>query len=79
MRKVDTFQFSAPDIGAFKQLRVTSDDSGLGSAWHLAKVVVTNVDTGEGGEGGGKSEGIQDVVEQSWTAKELQERWLDMT
>ncbi|KAJ9526209.1 hypothetical protein QJQ45_009677 [Haematococcus lacustris] len=45
--KTDTFFFECPDVGAFTSLRISHDNSGFASAWHLAKVEVVNTNTGE--------------------------------
>jgi hypothetical protein len=37
----------APDIGKFQSCQVISSGSGLGAAWHLAYVTVTNTTTSE--------------------------------
>ncbi|KAF6256823.1 hypothetical protein COO60DRAFT_1640423 [Scenedesmus sp. NREL 46B-D3] len=45
--KTDTFFIISPDIGAVHSLRVSHDGSGLGPAWHLAAIEVTNTSSGE--------------------------------
>ncbi|GFR41097.1 hypothetical protein Agub_g1741 [Astrephomene gubernaculifera] len=45
--QVDTFFLQAPDVGIFQSLRIGHNNSGFGSAWHLAKVEVVNTNTGE--------------------------------
>ena len=38
----DTFVIEVPDIGVMKRLRIGHDGSGIGSAWYIHRVVVTN-------------------------------------
>lgn len=45
--QTDTFFINSPDIGTMQSLRIQHDNSGLGPAWHLASVDVTNTTTGE--------------------------------
>lgn len=45
--KVDTFYVKANDIGEMQSLRITSDGSRLGSAWHLDRVEVHSSATNE--------------------------------
>uniref|UniRef100_A0A7S3VHN2 PLAT domain-containing protein n=1 Tax=Dunaliella tertiolecta TaxID=3047 RepID=A0A7S3VHN2_DUNTE len=45
--KVDTFFVTAPNMGPMKALKVKSSNTGLGAAWHLAKVEVSSSATGE--------------------------------
>jgi hypothetical protein len=42
-----TFFLMSPDLGPIQSLRINSDDGGLGSAWHLAHIVVTDSKSGE--------------------------------
>jgi hypothetical protein len=44
--QLDTFFFSCHDVGQPQSLRIRTSSSGLGSAWHLASVTVTNMSTG---------------------------------
>ncbi|KAG1672531.1 hypothetical protein FOA52_002840, partial [Chlamydomonas sp. UWO 241] len=43
----DTFFVQAPDVGRFQKLIMTQDNSGFGAAWKLAKVEITNTNSGE--------------------------------
>jgi hypothetical protein len=45
--QIDTFFLQGPDVGMFNSLRISHDNSGFGSAWHLAKVEIINTNTGE--------------------------------
>jgi hypothetical protein len=45
--QTDTFFISSPDIGPVHSLRISHDGSGLGPAWHLASIQVTNTNNGE--------------------------------
>ncbi|GLC44364.1 hypothetical protein PLESTF_000049800 [Pleodorina starrii] len=45
--KLDTYFFTAPDIGKISSCQVVCSGSGLGAAWHLAHITVTNTVTGE--------------------------------
>jgi hypothetical protein len=47
--RLDTFRLQLRHVGELRKLAVGHDGSGSSSAWHLAKVVVTE----EGGEVGG--------------------------
>lgn len=38
--QVDTFFVTAPNVGAMQRLKIRSSNTGLGAAWHLAKVRV---------------------------------------
>ena len=40
-------QIAARDVGPMKKIRVGHDNSGAGPAWHLNRVEVTNLKTGE--------------------------------
>jgi len=42
-----TFFLPSPDLGPMQSLRINSDDFGLGSAWHLAHITVTDSKSGE--------------------------------
>ncbi len=43
--QTDTFFFSCHDVGEPQSLRIGHNGSGLGSAWHLASLTVTNMST----------------------------------
>lgn len=43
---VDTFFLEAPDLGQLVAVEIGHDDRGMGSGWHLNKVVVVNEHTG---------------------------------
>jgi hypothetical protein len=45
--QTDTIFISSPDVGALHSLRISHDGSGLGPAWHLARIEVTNTSSGE--------------------------------
>lgn len=45
--QTDTFFITSPDIGTLQSIRVSHDNSGLGSAWHLSSIQVTNTKAGE--------------------------------
>uniref|UniRef100_A0A383W527 PLAT domain-containing protein n=1 Tax=Tetradesmus obliquus TaxID=3088 RepID=A0A383W527_TETOB len=45
--KTDTFFVRSPDIGPVHSLRISHDSSGLGPAWHLARIKVTNTSSGQ--------------------------------
>eukprot|EP00116_Pleurobrachia_bachei_P001013 sb/3461275/ len=42
----DTFEFNLLPLGVIRRLRIWHDDKGASSSWHLAKVLVTDTDTG---------------------------------
>ena len=44
---VDEFKVKTFDIGNLEKIKIGHDDSGFGSAWHLAKVEVKEVKTGK--------------------------------
>ncbi len=42
------FEFTAPSVGKpMKKIRIGHDGAGLGAGWHLARVIVENLRTGE--------------------------------
>ncbi|GIL93968.1 hypothetical protein Vretimale_245, partial [Volvox reticuliferus] len=43
----DTFTIAGRDVGPMKKIRIGHDNSGIGAAWHLNRVEVTNLKTGE--------------------------------
>ncbi|GLC54185.1 hypothetical protein PLESTB_000832700 [Pleodorina starrii] len=43
----DTFTIAGKNVGPMKKIRIGHDNSGLGPAWHLNRVEVTNLKTGE--------------------------------
>jgi hypothetical protein len=44
----DVFEFNAPSTGKpMSKIRIGHDGAGIGAGWHLAKVVVENLRTGE--------------------------------
>ncbi|KAG2499991.1 hypothetical protein HYH03_002273 [Edaphochlamys debaryana] len=45
--QLDTYFIQAPDIGKILSCQVVCSGSGLGAAWHLAHITVTNVVTSE--------------------------------
>ncbi|KAG2432966.1 hypothetical protein HXX76_008694 [Chlamydomonas incerta] len=45
--QTDTYQIAGRDVGPMKKIRIGHDNSGLGPAWHLNRVEVTNLKTGE--------------------------------
>ncbi|PNH12713.1 Lipoxygenase y domain-containing protein 1 [Tetrabaena socialis] len=45
--KLDSYFFMAPDIGTLQSCQVVCSGTGLGAAWHLAHVTVTNTVTAE--------------------------------
>jgi len=45
--KKDSFTLQSPGLGNLKSVRISHDNSGLGAAWFLDKVVVTDASTGE--------------------------------
>lgn len=44
---VSSSQLEALDLGALHKLKVWHDNKGLGSAWHLEKIVVKQTVSGE--------------------------------
>ena len=45
--QTDVFFLTSPNVGLMRRVKVKSSGSGLGAAWHLARVVVTSSATGE--------------------------------
>lgn len=45
--QVDEFFIDAPNVGQMQRLRIGHDNRGLGAAWHLSRVEITNLLTGE--------------------------------
>ena len=45
--QMDVFEFENMNVGKMSKIRIGHDNSGLGAAWHLDKVVVENQVTGE--------------------------------
>jgi hypothetical protein len=45
--QMDVFEFQERNVGKMKRIRIGHDNSGFGAAWHCAKVVVENNNTGE--------------------------------
>ncbi|KAG2450199.1 hypothetical protein HYH02_000301 [Chlamydomonas schloesseri] len=45
--QVDTFFFMGPDIGKIQSCQVVCSGTGMGAAWHLAHITVTNTVTNE--------------------------------
>ncbi|KXZ51726.1 hypothetical protein GPECTOR_11g173 [Gonium pectorale] len=45
--QTDTFQIAGRDVGPMRKIRVGHDNTGIGPAWHLNRVEVTNLKTGE--------------------------------
>lgn len=44
--KKDTFNLQSPGLGELKSVRISHDNKGVGAAWFLDKVVVTDASTG---------------------------------
>lgn len=44
---LSTPQIAGRDVGIMKKIRIGHDNAGLGPAWHLNRVEVTNLKTGE--------------------------------
>ncbi|KAG2501257.1 hypothetical protein HYH03_001064 [Edaphochlamys debaryana] len=45
--QVDEFTITGRDVGPMKKIRIGHDNSGFGPSWHLNRVEVTNLKTGE--------------------------------
>jgi hypothetical protein len=45
--QTDVFFLTSPNVGKMQKIKVKSSGSGLGAAWHLARVVITSSATGE--------------------------------
>eukprot|EP00798_Chlamydomonas_sp_ICE-L_P018432 gene18432-24908_t len=45
--QTDTFFVTSPNVGMMQKIKVRSSNSGLGAAWHLARVEITSSATGE--------------------------------
>ena len=45
--QMDVFEFENRNVGRMAKIRIGHDNSGLGAAWHLDKVIVENQVTGE--------------------------------
>ncbi len=43
----DVFMFEEKNVGSLKKIRIGHDGSGLGAGWHLQRVVVENLTTGQ--------------------------------
>lgn len=43
----DVFMFEDKNVGSLKKIRIGHDGSGLGAGWHLQRVVVENLTTGQ--------------------------------
>ena len=44
---MDVFEFDNNNVGQIQKLRVGHDNAGLGPGWHLARIMVENLNTGE--------------------------------
>ena len=47
LMQTDVFIITSPNVGMMQKIKIKSSGSGLGAAWHLARVVVTSTATGE--------------------------------
>ena len=45
--QTDVFFLTSPNVGLMHKIKVKSSNSGLGAAWHLAKVTITSSASGE--------------------------------
>lgn len=45
--QTDVFFLTSPNVGKMHKIKVRSSGSGLGAAWHLARIVITSSATGE--------------------------------
>lgn len=51
--KVDTFSLNTPALGAVQSLTLGHNDKGVGAAWCVARAMLEDMKTGEGGDGWG--------------------------
>ena len=45
--QTDVFIITSPNVGMMQKIKLRSSGSGLGAAWHLARVTITSTATGE--------------------------------